>query len=319
MAVYTKVSDSEIADLLQDYNIGSVKELKAIEQGVENSNYFLTTDKAKYVLTIYEKRVNESELPYYIGLMQHLAKKGFPCPLPVTNKKGDALSKIQGRPCAIVTFLHGKGTNTIRNSHLEELGRNVARMHLAASDFPLKRKNDLSVHCWEELFYKIKDQADGLKKGLATEVASNLETLSANWPSSLYSGVIHADLFPDNVFFTGDKFAGVIDFYFACNDFLMYDIAICLNAWCFENNNEFNVTKARKLLSSYNKVRPISEEELDALPTLASGAALRFLLTRLYDWFNTDETALVKPKNPLEYLERLRFHNGIKYHTEYGL
>lgn len=319
MAVYTTVSDEQLDTLLADYDIGRAVNLQAIEQGIENSNYFLTTDKAKYVLTIYEKRVNKEDLPFYLNLMEHLAKKGVPCPVPIKNKDGSNLSQVNGRPCAIVSFLNGKYTKNIRNEHLSELGGNIAKMHIAASDFDMELKNNFSLSAWGGLFNSVKDQVDSLRPGLKSEVEDELGNYTVNWPKSLYSGVVHADLFPDNVFYQDGKLVGIIDYYFACNDYLMYDLAICLNAWCFENNNEFNITKAKKFLNSYNQVRKISEEELNALPILAGGAALRFLLTRLYDWFNPVEGALVNPKDPMEYLEKLRFHNGIKSHSEYGL
>jgi homoserine kinase type II len=319
MAVYTKVSDTELATLLANYNIGQTATLKAIEQGIENSNYFLTTETNRYILTIFEKRINTEDLPFYLNLMEHLSSKNIPCPTPIKNKEGNNLSYIDGKPCTIVSFLNGKSSPNIRNEHLEELGKNMALMHIAASDFTMTHKNDFSLNCWGNLFNSVKPYADQLKQGLAAEIEEQLGYLTVNWPTSLYSGIIHADLFPDNVFFEREQLVGIIDFYFACNDFLMYDVAICLNAWCFENNRDFNITKARKLLSSYNQVRKFSEAELNALPILCSGAALRFLLTRLYDWFNQVEGALVKPKDPLEYLHKLRFHNGIKSHTEYGL
>ncbi|PIR39031.1 MAG: homoserine kinase [Alphaproteobacteria bacterium CG11_big_fil_rev_8_21_14_0_20_39_49] len=319
MAVYTIVSDEQLDELIAGYDIGKAVSLQAIEQGIENSNYFLTTDKAKYVLTIYEKRVKTEDLPFYLNLMEHLSKKGVPCPIPIKNKNGSNLSKVNGRPCAIVSFLKGKNTKNIRNEHLCELGANLAKMHIAASDFDMELKNNFSLNAWRSLFNSVKDNIDSLRKGLRAEIEDELGKYTVNWPKSLYSGVVHADLFPDNVFFQDGKLVGIIDYYFACNDYLMYDLAICLNAWCFENNNEFNITKAKKFLNSYNGVRKISEEELNALPVLAGGAALRFLLTRLYDRFNPVEGALVKPKDPMEYLQKLRFHNGIKSHSEYGL
>ncbi|MDA0781812.1 MAG: homoserine kinase [Rickettsiales bacterium] len=319
MAVYTIVSDEQLDELIADYDIGKAVNLQAIEQGIENSNYFLTTDKSKYVLTIYEKRVKTEDLPFYLNLMEHLSKKGVPCPIPIKNKNGTNLSKVNDRSCAIVSFLKGKNTKNIRNEHLCELGANLAKMHIAASDFDMELKNNFSLNAWGSLFNSVKDNVDSLRKGLRAEIEDELGKYTVNWPKSLYSGVVHADLFPDNVFFQDGKLVGIIDYYFACNDYLMYDLAICLNAWCFENNNEFNITKAKKFLNSYNGVRKISEEELNALPILAGGAALRFLLTRLYDWFNPVEGALVKPKDPMEYLQKLRFHNGIKSHSEYGL
>jgi homoserine kinase type II len=296
-----------------------VKELVAIEQGIDNSNYFLTTQTGKYIFTIYENRIGKESLPFYLNLMQHLSRKGIPCPVPVLTKNGEALAEISGRPCAIVSFLKGKSTKSIRNCHTEELGKYMAKMHIAASDFPMQMENSMSLKRWGGLFNIVRPHADTLESGLAAEIEQELGYLTVNWPKSLYSGIIHADLFPDNVFFDHENLVGIIDFYFACNDFLMYDVAVCLNAWCFESYDEFNVTKARRLISSYNNIRKISDEELQALPILARGAALRFLLTRLYDWFNPAEGALVKAKDPMEYLQKLRFHSSIKSLGEYGL
>lgn len=319
MAVYTTVCDSEIDMLLARYDIGRLRELKGIEAGVENSNYFLTTDKNRYVLTIYEKRVNVDDLPFYLELKKHLAARGVPCPVPIATKDGELLSQIKGRPCAIVSFVQGRDVGSIKNHHVEELGKHIAKMHLAGADFPMRRENNFSLASWLSLFEQVKDRADEVKPGLADEIARQLEYLKRSWPADLPDGIVHADLFPDNVFFNHQQLVGLIDFYFACNDALMYDLAICLNAWCFEKSNDFNVTKARLMLSSYNAVREISAAELEALPLLTSGAAMRFLLTRLYDWLNRSPSALVKPKNPLEYLHRLRFHQGVTSHKEYGL
>jgi homoserine kinase type II len=319
MAVYTQISDTQLCTLLQEYDIGEATGLKAIEQGISNSNYILSTENNRYILTIFEHKTNNNDLPFYLNLMQHLSGKNIPCPVPIKTKNGSNLSQINGKCCSIVSFLNGKSTTSLKNLHLEELGKNMALLHLAASDFKMIRKNDLSLEGYFSLFNSVKPHADKLKRNLAEEIELELQYLSENWPKSLYSGIIHADLFPDNVFFEGEKLVGIIDFYFACNDFIMYDLAICMNAWCFENNKDFNVTKAKKLLSSYDKVRKISEDELTALPTLCRAAAMRFLLTRLYDWFNRVEGALVSTKDPLEYLQKLRFHKGIKFHTEYGI
>lgn len=319
MAVYTKISTSQLDTLLLEYDIGKATSLREIEEGVENTNYFLDTDKGRYILTIYEKRVNEEDLPFYLNLMRHLASKKIPCPLPIQARNGELISKINKRPCAIVSFLDGKSTRGIKNEHIKELGDNVARMHLAAGDFKMKRENNFSLKRWNEMFRPLKDKCDIVKNGLSSEIEENLDFINSNWPKNLPSGVIHADLFPDNVFYKNQKLVGIIDYYFACNDAFMYDLVICMNSWCFEQSNDFNVTKAKILLNSYNKVRPISEKELDALPILAQGAALRFLLTRLHDWINRVDGALVKPKNPLEYLHKIHFHKGIKSHKEYGL
>lgn len=319
MAVYTHISDQELADLLKSYNIGNAIKLEAIESGVENTNYFLTTNKAKYVLTIYEKRVKHEDLPFFLGLMRYLSERGVKCPVPIINNSGSAISYIKNKPCAITAFLRGSSAKTISNNHMSSLGEAMANMHLAGNGFGISRQNDFSIACWRDMFSKMHDRMDSFKSGIACEIEEKLKFLSDNWPDNLPKGTIHADLFPDNVFFENNKLAGIIDFYFACNDYFMYDVAICINAWCFEKGDDFNVTKAKILLSSYDKVRKISEDELNALPILASGAALRFLLTRLYDWINRVDGALVTPKDPVEYLKRLRFHWGVKSHLEYGL
>lgn len=319
MAVYTHVTDDEVAALLTSYGIGTLVSLKGITSGVENSNYLLTTDQDSYIFTIFEKRVNKNDLPFFLGLKEHLANRGVPCPLPVKTREGALLSSIQSKPCTIVSFLAGKSTHSIRNAHVKELGKHMAHLHLAAHDFKLKRENDLSIASWQSLYDSIKHRVDEILPALSQEIEAQLAALRKHWPINLPQGIIHGDLFPDNVFFKEKTLAGLIDFYFACNDTLMYDLAICLNAWCFEKGNDFNITKAQQLLSSYHAVRPMSSNEFNALPILASGAAMRFLLTRLYDWFHRDETAVVVPKDPLEYLYRLRFHQQVESYQGYVL
>lgn len=319
MAVYTHLTKENINLLLEEYSIGKLISFRPITAGVENTNYFIDTDQDTFVLTIYEKRVEQQALPFYLGLMKHLHDKGAPVPNPLTNKSEKLYSTILGKSCAIISFLEGKSAHQIQNDHLAELGQHMAKLHLLSSDFSHSMTNRFSLPSWEGLFLQTKDKADQLKKGLSNEIEEHLQFLKTHWPQNLPTGIIHGDLFPDNVFFKNNHLSGMIDFYFACTDFWMYDIAICLNAWCFEVGGDFNVTKARLLLTNYHKVRPISEEELNALPILASGAAMRFLLTRLYDWLYPATGAVVTPKNPLEYLQRLRFHQHITSHSEYGL
>ncbi|HVO16562.1 MAG TPA: homoserine kinase [Alphaproteobacteria bacterium] len=319
MAVYTEVPDEELCRFVAEYDIGDVVAAKGIAEGVENSNYLLQTFRGSYILTLYEKRVARSDLPFFLGLMDHLAAKGFPCPTPIHGRDGRALRELCGRPAAIVTFLQGLWPRRIESWHCAALGEALARLHHAGEGFAMTRANALSVDDWRALFEKSAARADRVAKGLAHELAAELDALERDWPRALPTGVIHADLFPDNVFFLGKKLSGFIDFYFACNDFYAYDIAICLNAWCFEQDGSFNVTKARLLLSSYRKVRDFAPEELAALPLLARGSALRFLLTRLYDWLHHPAGALVKPKDPHEYLQKLRFHRGVAGPGAYGL
>ena len=319
MAVYTEVDDDELAAFVAGYDIGEITACKGIAEGVENSNFLLQTDRGSFILTIYEKRVRPEELPFFLGLMDHLAMRDVPCPTPLHGRDGEALRSLAGKPAAIVTFLQGVWPKRPTAQHCGELGAAMARMHLAGGGFALTRANDLSVDGWRRLVVSTELRADTVMQGLAREIASEFRDLERNWPTGLPSGVIHADLFPDNVFFLGEKLSGLIDFYFACNDALAYDLAVCLNAWCFEGNVEFNITKARRLLRGYREVRDIGADEMEALPWLARGAALRFLLTRLFDWLNQVDGALVKPKDPLEYLARLRFHQHVPGAGAYGL
>ena len=319
MAVYTEVSDEELRAFLATYDLGDLLSFKGIAEGVENSNFLLHTNNGFYILTLYEKRVVEEELPFFLGLMNHLAERGLTCPTPIRNRAGEMQGHLAGRPAAIISFLDGVSVRRPQPRHCVEVGRALADLHLAGDGFVLSRRNALDVEGWRGVFLSCRDGIDGYKPGLAAEIEKELAELSRDWPHHLPSGVIHADLFPDNVFFIGDRLSGLIDFYFACNDAFAYDLAICLNAWCFEEDGAFNITKARGLLQAYAQVRPMGKDELAALPLLARGAAMRFLLTRLYDWINHPEGAFVRPKNPNEYLLRLRFHRSITSPTGYGL
>jgi homoserine kinase type II len=319
MAVYTDVSDEELDAFIGSYAIGALTSFKGIAEGVENSNYLVHTASGPYILTLYEKRVSPADLPYFLALMEHLAARGISCPLPVHDRAGRTLKELAGRPAALITFLEGLWVRRPGIEHCAGLGQALGRFHLAGQDFPMRRANSLSLPGWQALFASIGSEADRIKPGLAGVMEKELRHLDGHWPQDLPQGVIHADLFPDNVFFLGDKVSGLIDFYFACNDMLAYDIVVCLNAWCFESDGSFNVTKARALLQAYEGVRPLTKSELDWLPTLARGAALRFLLTRTYDLLNTDANALVKTKDPNEYLRKLRFHQRVKSTRDYGL
>ncbi len=319
MAVYTDVSAEDLTRFLSGYDIGELLSYKGIAEGVENSNFLVHTSTGNFILTLYEKRVAEGDLPFFLGLMEHLAARGINCPQPVKNRQGGMLGKIAGRPAAIVTFLDGLWIRRPSPSHCSALGEALAKLHLAGADFKGERANALSIESWRPLYEHAKSRGDSVRPGLCGEIASELESLEKSWPRELPQGVIHADLFPDNVFFLGDKLSGLIDFYFACRDTLAYDVAVCLNAWCFEADHSYNVTKGRALLNAYGKVRALSARERDALPTLARGAAMRFLLTRLVDWLAVPDGALVKPKDPLEYYRKLRFHQAAKGIEDYGL
>jgi homoserine kinase type II len=319
MAVYTEVTDEDVELFVGQYDIGRVVSCKGIAEGVENTNYLLQTDQGSFILTLYERRVNPDDLPFFINLMEHLAARGLACPTPLHGKDGSALRSLCGRPAAIVTFLQGLWHRRITPRHCAGLGEALARLHQAGLSFPQKRANGLGMPAWRPLFNLSEPRADEVKAGLAARLRDELDFLESHWPRDLPTGIVHADLFPDNVFFKDDAVSGLIDFYFACTDFLAYDVAVCLNAWCFETDGSFNVTKARNLLASYQKIRPLSAAEHDCLPILARGSAMRFLLTRLYDWLYTPAGAFVRRKDPLEYDRILRFHAEAPGPDAYGL
>ncbi|MEP3115523.1 homoserine kinase [Nisaea sp.] len=319
MAVYTSISDEDLASFLSGYDIGDPLSFSGIAEGVENSNFMVRTTTGTYILTLYEKRVNPDDLPFFLNLMNHLAGKGLSCPRPVPDKSGETLGTLNGRPAAVVTFLDGIWHRKIMPVHCRALGTEMARMHQMGADFGMVRENSLSVASWRPLLESCGTKADSVKPGLYAFLAAEIGFLEENWPADLQRGVVHADLFQDNVFFLGDALSGFIDFYFACTDMLAYDLAICLNAWCFESDSSFNITKARLMITAYEDVRALSDAELAALPVLARGAATRFLLTRLYDWLNHPEGAFVKPKDPMEYYRKLSFHQNVTSSAGYGI
>ena len=317
MAVYTHISAAELDAFWRDFDLPALTGFIGINEGTENSNYRIETETGPYILTLYEKRTKVEELPFFIALMQHLAGKSITCPQPVAARDGVALRHLAGRPALVTTFLPGQSVlRGIMPEHCYELGRALASMHLAVADFAPTRRNALDLTGWGELVAACADGADGVISGLRTTLLHELEILTASWPTALPRGIIHADLFPDNVFFRDGKLSGLIDFYFACSDAYAYDLAICLNAWCFEDHVAFNITKARQLLRGYHAVRPLNADELTALPLLCRGAALRFLLTRLYDVLHPKGG---KPRDPRDYLKRLNFHQQVRAVSEYGL
>jgi homoserine kinase type II len=319
MAVYTDVVAEDLAAFLAGYDIGELLAYKGIAEGVENSNFLVHTSRGYFILTLYERRVAATDLPFFLGLMEHLHARGITCPQPVKNKRGEVLGHVAGRPAAIITFLDGMWIRRPSPGHCAALGAALAQLHLAGLDFNCRRANALSVKGWRPLYETCSRRADEVRRDLTQFLAAELAHLETAWPRNLPEGVIHADLFPDNVFFLGNKLSGLIDFYFACTDALAYDVAICLNAWCFETDHSYNVTKGKSLLQAYAQVRPLTEEERDALPLLARGAALRFLLTRLVDWLDVPPGALVRPKDPLEYYRKLRFHQAVGSVRDYGI
>jgi homoserine kinase type II len=310
VAVYTDITDSELEGFLGAFDLGAPLSCKGIAEGVENSNFLVETQAGRFILTIYERRVREEDLPYFLGLMQWLAQHGFPSAEPMAARDGRLCRPIRGKPAALVQFLNGLSVRRPALDHCREAGEGMARLHEAGKGFPGRRINDLGQPAWAPMFERLHAEADALKPGLAAVIGQDVAALAASWPKGLPAGTIHADLFPDNVFFQGGRFAAAIDFYFACDDFLAYDIAVALNAWCFEPDGSFNVTLARAFIAGYERRRPLSAAERDALPILARGAALRFFLTRLNDWGSTPEGALVRPKDPLEYERKLAVHRA---------
>ncbi|MCQ8241591.1 homoserine kinase [Rhizosaccharibacter radicis] len=319
MAVYTDVSDEALTAFLRDYDLGGLVAFRGIAEGVENSNFSLRTGAGDFILTLYEKRVDPGELPWFIGLMRHLAARNVSCPLPVAGRDGEPLRVLNNRPAAITTFLPGVWPRRVRPDHCRPLGEALARLHLAGRDYPPERRNALGPDSWRPLLDRSRDGGDAVQPGLVAELDQALDRILPAWPRALPRGQIHADLFPDNVFFLQREVSGLIDFYFACTDLLAYDLAVCVNAWCFEADGQFNVTKARALVAGYESVRPLGPEERDALPVLAQGSAIRFALTRLFDWLNTPPGAMVTRKDPMDYVRRLRFHLAVDGPEGYGL
>ena len=320
MAVYTKLNRSNIEEILSNYSIGLLKEFKGIEEGIENTNYLLLVGGKKYILTIYEKRVKKEDLPFFSNLMTDLNKAGFKCPVPIQNNNNKSISNFKNKNLMIVSFLQGEAKNILTSDNCKSLGSEIGKMHLITKDFKIQRKNDLSIDSWRKIFQQVKDRCSEIHKDLPGLIESNLKDVENNWPKDLPRGIIHADLFSDNIFFKDNKFSGIIDFYFSCNDFYAFEIAICFNALCFDglkNNLTFNVTKAINFMNGYNQFRKLSDNEKKYIKVLSQGSALRFLLTRVFDALNTVEGAIVKVKDPMEYLVRLEFHKNSKDFEDY--
>ena len=317
MAVYTKLEHKEVDRFLEQYDINNFKDFKEITEGVENTNYLIKTLGQDYILTIYEKRVDENDLPFFIKLLSILSENNFPCPKPIPNKNNEKINKIKNKNAALVTFLNGHSKTRITTEDCFEIGKITAQLHEITKKFNIYRKNNLSIESWQSIFDKIIKQKIDLDESIIKKTKNYLNFLKDKWPKELPQGIIHADLFPDNIFFTNNKVSGIIDFYFACNDFFAYEIAICLNSICFENNSTFNMTKAKNLIDGYSSTRELSEDEKKYLPILSMGAAMRFFLTRLYDFYHTDNKANVKIKDPFEYLKKIEFHSTIKNFNEY--
>ena len=320
MAVYTKLNQKKIEEILSNYSLGKLDSFKGIEEGIENTNYFLSVNKKKFILTIYEKRVKSADLPFFSDLMSSLNKASFKCPAPISNNNNETITNFGGKKLMIVSFLEGKAKQNLSPANCKSIGSEIAKMHDLTKNLKLKRQNDLSVNSWRKLFNSVKDRCENIHKDLPRLIEENLNDVEKNWPKNLPRGIIHADLFQDNIFFIQDKFSGVIDFYFSCEDFFAFEIAICFNALCFDglkSNLSFNVTKAKNFIDGYTSVRKLTDEELNNIKVLSQGAALRFLLTRVFDALNKVEGAIVKIKDPMEYLKRLEFHKNAKNHEDY--
>ena len=320
MAIYTKLDKVKINSILSNYSLGNLKKFEGIKEGIENTNYSIETDKGKYILTIYEKRVNKNDLPFFSELMLGLSNKSFICPKPISNKNNAYISDFQNKKFMIASFLEGKAKKNLSPSDCKIAGRESARLHEITKNFHFKRQNDLSVKSWRKIFDQVKDECNKIHSDLPRLIEANLNDVEKNWPNNLPTGIIHADLFNDNIFFKNNKFSGFIDFYFSCNDFYAFEIAICFNALCFDGvkqNLSFNVTKAKKFIEGYNEIRKISNEEKRSIKVLSQGAALRFLLTRVFDYINIVDGAVVKIKDPIEYLKRLEFHKNAKSLEDY--
>ena len=320
MAVYTKLNDNQIKKILSYYNLGKLDQFKGIEEGIENTNYFLTVEKKKFILTIYEKRVKSEDLPFFSNLMSSLNKSNFKCPAPIINKENKTITDFEGKKLMIVSFLEGKAKQNLSPQNCGSIGVEVAKMHEITKNFKFQRENNLSVYSWRSLFDSVKDKCSKIHKDLPKLIEENLSDVEKNWPKNLPRGIIHADLFHDNIFFNKDKLSGIIDFYFSCEDFFAFEIAICFNALCFDGMKEnlsFNVTKAKNFIDGYTSIRQLTPEEKNNIKVLSQGAALRFLLTRVFDALNTVEGAIVKIKDPVEYLKRLEFHKNSKNHEDY--
>ena len=320
MAVYTKLEKEEINNILLNYKLGKLKNFEGIKEGIENTNYFIETEKGKYILTIYERRVKDTDLPFFSSLMVELSKNGFNCPKPISNKDNNYISNIKNKKFMIVGFLEGQSKKNLTPMECKIVGSQIAKLHQITKNFKFFRTNDLSVKSWRSIFSQVKNKCNKIHPELPKLIEANLTSIEKEWPKNLPSGIIHADLFSDNIFFKNNKFSGFIDFYFSCNDFYAFEIAICFNALCFDGvkqNLSFNVTKAKKLMEGYNEVRKITKDEKIAIKVLSQGAALRFLLTRVFDYINTVDDAVVKIKDPEEYLKRLEFHKNAKSYEDY--
>ena len=318
MAVYTKISKKDISLINKKFNVENFKSFKGIKQGIENTNYLLKSKNNKFILTIFEKRVLKKEIPFFMKLMDQLSSLNIICPKPLKNKNGHFLIKLKNKTACIVSFLTGKSKKSLSLKNCHDVGKTVALMHLSTRKIKLFRSNSMGIKKLKPLINKIEFKSEF--KNLEKFLKINLRDINKNWPKKLPHGIIHGDLFIDNIFFKKNNLSGIIDFYFAANDYFMYEIAICVNALCFDQlNSKFylNKKKVKSLIKGYEKVRKLSNKEKKSLNILCRGAALRYFLTRLYDYTNTPKTALIKIKNPREYYQKLVTHNKLKTYKDY--
>ena len=320
MAVYTKINKKNILSIEKIFHLGKIVSFKGIKKGIENTNYFLKTKKSKYILTIFEKRVSSKDLPFFMELMHGLSKLKIKCPKPLKTSKGKYLIKIKNKNACLVTFLEGKDKNNLTSNDCYEAGKNIAKLHLASKKLKIFRKNSLSISAWPKLINTIDNQSRKIQIDLLKLMRTNLSIIKKRWPKNLPIGIIHGDLFIDNIFFYKKKFYGFIDFYFSSSDFLSYELAICINSLCFNKKNNkfiFDKQKASNLLKGYQKYRKLNSKEKKYFNVLCLGAALRYLLTRVYDYSNTPKTAFIKIKDPKEYIQKLMFHSKINKFNNY--
>ena len=317
MAVYTELSDDELRGFVALYDLGDLLSAVGIVEGLTNTNYLLVTSTSPYILTLHEGRVRVQDLPFFTGLMDHWAAHGINCPRALEGRDGARLRSLGGRPAALFTFLNGIPVKKPARTHIAALGTTVALAHLASESFTMTRDNTLGLAAWADFAAPVLPRADELAPGFTQAIAAEIAFLQAAWPQGLPRGAIHADLSPDNVFFQGETLSGIIDFNYACTDYYAYELALLLNDWCFENDGQFNITKARALVGAYTAKRKLTHDEIAAMPVLARGASLPYLLTRLADWFGRE--GLVKKRSPLDYLTKLKFHQQVKSAAEYGL
>jgi len=319
MAVYTRITENDLKDCLSRFDLGALESFEGIADGVENTNYRITTDRGRYILTLFEKRVNPEELPFYLSFMTHLRDAGIACPAAAADKAGNPVFTIAGKTAIITGFLDGQWPKDgITAAHCAAVGNVLARMHNAAATFYNTRRNSMALPAWRALIHATAGEADTLENNLFAALDAELDFLEKNWPRHLPHGAVHADLFPDNVFFNGTALSGIIDFYFACTDLFVYDLMLTLNPWCFDKDGRLDIGKSAALLAAYHAERPLRAAELEALPLMGRAAALRIIATRMYDWFNPAKDAVVTPKDPREHIRIWRYHQSVSGVADYG-